>query len=61
MLSNQVKSQRWFKGPSSLCQLEDQWPQQISAEVSEGDPEKKPAVAVNVITKIKKEYQAEKN
>ena len=44
------KSQRWFKGPSFLSQPEDQWPNQISAEVSEGDPEIKLAVTVNVIT-----------
>ena len=44
------KSQRWFKGPSFLSQPEDQWPNQISAEVSEGDPIIKLAVAVNVIT-----------
>ena len=43
-------SQRWFKGPCLLSQPEDQWPNQVSAEVSEGDPEIKPAVAVNVIT-----------
>ena len=44
------KSQRWFKGPCLLSQPEDQWPNQVSAEVSECDPEIKPAVAVNVIT-----------
>ena len=44
------KSQRWFKGPSFLSQLKDQWPKQISAEVSEGDPEVKVVVAVNVST-----------
>ena len=44
------KSQRSFKGPSFLSQPEDQWPNQVSAEVSKGDPEIKPAVAVNVIT-----------
>ena len=44
------KSQRQFKGPSFLSQTEDQWPNQISAGVSEGDPEIKLAVAVNVIT-----------
>ena len=44
------KSQRWFKGPSFLSQPEDQWPNQISAEVSEGDPEIKLAVTLNVIT-----------
>ena len=44
------KSQRRFKGPSSLSQREDQWPNQISAEISEGEPETKLAVAVNVIT-----------
>ena len=48
------KSQWWFKGPTFLSQLEDQWPNQISAEVSEDDPEIKPAVAVNVIN-IKKD------
>ena len=42
------KSQRWFKRPNFLSQPEDQWPNQISAEVSEGDPKIKPAVAVNV-------------
>ena len=42
--------QRQFKGPNFLSQPEDQWPKQISAEVSEGDPEVKPAAAVNVIT-----------
>ena len=49
MLSNQV-NHRWFKGPSFLSQPEDQWPKQNSAEVSEGDPEVKLAVAVNLIT-----------
>ena len=44
------KSQRWFKGASFLSQPGDQWPKQISAEVSKGEPEVKPAVAVNVIT-----------
>ena len=33
------KSQRWFKGPSFFSQPEDQWPNQISAEVNAGDPE----------------------
>ena len=46
------KSQRSFKGPSFLSQPENQWPNQVSAEVSKGDPEIKPAVAVNVITII---------
>ena len=36
-----IKSQRLFKGPSFLSQPEDQWPKQISADVSEGDPEVK--------------------
>ena len=44
------KLQRLYKGPSFYSQPEDQWLKQISAEVSESDPEVKPAVAVNVIT-----------
>ena len=43
-----------MKGPRFLSQRKDQWPKQISAEVSECDPEVKPAVSVNVIT-IKQE------
>ena len=49
MVSNQV-NQRWFKGPSLLSQPEDQWPNLVSAEVSEGNPKVKPPAAVNVIT-----------
>ena len=33
-----------------LSQPENQWPNQISVEVSEGDPEVKLLIAVNVIT-----------
>ena len=55
---NGIKSSKWFKGlhrdgskgQSFLRQPEDQWPNQVSAEVRECDPEIKPAVAVNVIT-----------
>ena len=48
MVSNQV-NQRWFKGPSLLNQPEDQWPNQVSAEVSKGNPKVKPPAAGNVI------------
>ena len=44
------KSQRGFKGPSFLSLPEGHWPNQVSAEVSEGNPKIKPAVAVNLIT-----------
>ena len=50
MVSNQVNHRDGSKGQSFLRQPEDQWPNQVSAEVREGDPEIKPAVAVNVIT-----------
>ena len=33
-----------------MVQPEDQWPNQVSAEVSEGDPEIKPSVTVVAIT-----------
>ena len=51
MLSSKMINQVNHRdGSKDLSQPEDQWPKQISAEVSEGDPEVKPAVAVNVIT-----------